>query len=150
MQAGLSWRLILSRREDYRAAFDGFDWKKVMTYDAARLEALLSAPGIIHNRLKIAAAVKNAAAFESVRAEAGSFDAWIWAFTDGKPLVNRWKDQSEIPVKTELSDRVTAEMKKRGFSFVGSVTVYSQLQAIGVVNDHLVSCFRRVELQEGK
>ncbi|MCX7023627.1 MAG: DNA-3-methyladenine glycosylase I [Spirochaetes bacterium] len=142
MQAGLSWRLILSRREDYRRAFDGFDWKKVARYDQARVDVLMSEPGIVHNRRKIEGAVKNAIAFGFVRKEFGSFDSYVWSFTGGKPVVNRRTTMAEIPARTELSDRAAADMKKRGFAFVGSVTIYAHFQAIGIVNDHLVSCPR--------
>lgn len=146
MQAGLSWYTILAKRENYRQAFDGFDWLKVMNYDEARVEALLQNPGIIRNRAKIRGAIKNAVAFEKVRQEFGSFDAYIWSWTGGRPLVNSRAVLADLPVTTPLSDRLAADMKTRGFSYVGSVTIYSHLQAIGVVNDHLVECFRWAEL----
>ncbi len=145
MQAGLSWRLVLSRREEYRRAFAGFDWRKVARYGAADVDRLMETPGLIHNRRKLEGAVKNAIAFEKARKEFGSFDAYVWSFSGGKPVVNKWKDVSQIPTRTELSDRAAADMKKRGFAFVGSVTVYAHFQAIGIVNDHLVSCFRHRE-----
>ncbi|HWR12488.1 MAG TPA: DNA-3-methyladenine glycosylase I [Rectinemataceae bacterium] len=147
MQAGLSWYTILSKRENFRAAFDGFDWKKIRDYGDDKIAALMEDKGIIRNRAKIVGAIKNAGAFARTAEEFGSFDAYIWSWTDGKPLVNRWKTLSEIPTVSELSDRVAGDMKKRGFSYVGSVTIYSHLQAIGIINDHLTSCFRWAKLQ---
>jgi DNA-3-methyladenine glycosylase I len=142
MQAGLSWRTILGKREGYRAAFAGFDVEKVAGFGEDDVERLMLDPGIIRNRAKIRAAIKNARSFIAVRKEFSKFDRYIWSFTDGTVVKNAWTELSQIPSQTELSDRVSADLKKRGFSFVGSVTVYSHLQAIGVVNDHLVSCFR--------
>jgi DNA-3-methyladenine glycosylase I len=147
MQAGLSWHLILSKREHYRKAFDKFNWKKIMLYDAQKIDELMTAEGLIHNRKKLESAVKNAVVFEKVRKEFGSFDSYIWSFTNGKTIWSKKKTMADIPTKTELSDTVSLDMKKRGFSFVGSVTIYSHLQAIGVINDHLVSCFRYKELR---
>ncbi|MEW6548224.1 MAG: DNA-3-methyladenine glycosylase I [Spirochaetota bacterium] len=147
-QAGLSWITILRKREAYRKAFSGFDPRKVALYGEAEVQALLENPGIIRNRRKIEAAIKNAQAFLAIQKEFGSFDAWIWSFTQGKPLVNRWTEPRQIPVTTELSDRVSAEMKKRGFSFVGSTTIYAHLQAIGVVDDHLTRCFRHSDARK--
>lgn len=147
-QAGLSWITILRKREAYRKAFSGFDPRKVALYGEAEVQALLENPGIIRNRRKIEAAIKNAQAFLAIQKELGSFDAWIWSFTQGKPLVNRWTEPRQIPVTTELSDRVSAEMKKRGFSFVGSTTIYAHLQAIGVVDDHLTRCFRHSDARK--
>jgi len=141
-QAGLSWRTILLRRDGYRRAFAGFDPIKVARFDARKIEALLKDEGIIRNRLKVGAAVTNARAFLKVRREFGSFDAYIWRFTDGRPLVNRWKALREIPAVTPLSDAVSKDLKARGFKFVGSTIVYAHLQATGQVNDHLASCFR--------
>ena len=140
MQAGLSWRLILGRREDYRREFAAFDWRIVKDWSETKLDALMLAPGLIHNRQKLVAAIKNAQAFERVRQERGSFDAYIWSFTGGEPLVNRHETMATIPVRTDLSDRVAVDLKRRGFGFVGSVTIYSHLQAIGVINDHLLDC----------
>jgi DNA-3-methyladenine glycosylase I len=142
MQAGLSWRLLLGRREDYRREFAGFDWQAVSRFGPERIEELMVAPGLIHNRAKLLAAVRNAAAFERVRQEHGSFDRYIWSFTGGVPLVNRHAMGDAIPTTSQLSDTVSADLKKRGFGFVGSVTIYSHLQAIGVINDHLVDCPR--------
>jgi DNA-3-methyladenine glycosylase I len=146
MQAGLSWYTILAKRENYRLAFDSFEWRKVMAFDEARVEQLMQNPGIIRNRAKILGAVRNASAFEKIRQEFGSFDAYIWSWTGGRPLVNARRSLADLPVTTPLSDRLAADMKQRGFSYVGSVTIYSHLQAIGVVNDHLVECFRWAEL----
>lgn len=147
MQAGLSWRTILGKRENFRAAFDDFDWRKVSRYGEEKIALLLRDAGIIRNRAKIEGAVKNAAAFARVAREFGSFDAYIWSWTKGRPLVNRWTAMSEVPSVSELSDRAAADMKKRGFAYVGSTTIYAHLQAIGVINDHLTSCFRWAEVQ---
>jgi DNA-3-methyladenine glycosylase I len=139
-QAGLSWSTILNKRANYRRAFDGFDPERVVRYDEAKLAALLADPGIVRNRLKVASAVKNARAFLAVRDEHGTFAEYLWAWTDGKPIVNRPRTTADLPARTELSDRIGKDMKKRGFTFVGSTIVYSYLQAVGVVNDHLVTC----------
>ena len=144
-QAGLSWDTILRKRENYRKAFDGFDVEKVARYTDKRIEKLLQNEGIIRNRLKVSSAVTNAKAFLAVRHEFGSFDKYIWSFVDGKPIVNKWKDTSQIPAKTEVSDAVSKDLKKRGFNFVGSTIMYAHMQATGMVNDHLVSCFRYKE-----
>jgi DNA-3-methyladenine glycosylase I len=144
-QAGLSWDTILRKREAYREAFDGFDVEKVARYSDMRIEKLLKNDGIIRNRLKIASSVKNARAFLNVQEEFGSFDKYIWQFVDGKPIVNRWRDTSQIPATSDVSDTVSKDMKKRGFSFVGSTIVYAHMQATGMVNDHLLSCFRYKE-----
>lgn len=141
-QAGLSWSTVLHRREGYRRAFAGFDPEKVARFDARKQAALLKDPGIIRNRLKVASAVGNARAFLELAEERGSFSAWLWDFVDGKPVVNRWKTQKQVPATSPLSDTISRELKKRGFRFVGSTIVYAHLQATGLVNDHLVSCFR--------
>ncbi len=146
-QAGLSWDTILRKREAYRKAFDGFDVNKVARYADARVAKLLVNEGIIRNRLKIASAIKNAKAFLQVQKEFGSFDKYIWAFVDNKPIVNKWKVDTQIPAKTDVSDRISIDMKKRGFNFVGSTIIYAHMQATGMVNDHLVSCFRYKELR---
>jgi len=146
-QAGLSWDTILRKREAYRRAFDGFDPAKVARYGARKVAALLANPGIVRNRLKVGSAVRNARAFVRVQEERGSFDAYIWGFVDGRPIVNRWKALRQIPARTPLSDTISKDLKKRGFSFVGSTIVYAHLQATGVVNDHVVSCFRWREVQ---
>ena len=146
-QAGLSWSTILKRREGYRRAFADFDPAIVAEYDDAKYESLLQDSSIIRNRLKIKSAINNAKRFLEVQKEFGSFDTYIWRFTNGKPLINTWEKMSDIPAKTELSDKVSKDLKKRGFSFVGSTIIYAHLQATGIVNDHEVSCFRYKELK---
>ncbi len=145
-QAGLSWRTILGKREAYRKAFANFEPERVALYSEKDIERLLLDAGLIRNRRKLEAAVANARAFLAIQAQYGSFDSWIWSFTNGQPVTNRWETITEIPARTELSDLISAEMKKAGFAFVGSVTIYAHLQAIGIVNDHLVSCFRHTQL----
>ncbi|HEX4489014.1 MAG TPA: DNA-3-methyladenine glycosylase I [Terriglobales bacterium] len=139
-QAGLSWDTILQKRENYRAAFDGFDPKKIAKYDGRKQQSLLRNPGIVRNRLKIASTVKNAQAFLSVQKEFGSFDKYIWQFVQGKPLVR--KAGQGVPAKTEQSDAMSKDLKKRGFNFVGSTICYAFMQAVGMVNDHSLDCFR--------
>jgi DNA-3-methyladenine glycosylase I len=141
-QAGLSWSTILRKRQAYRRAFDGFDPSRVARYTAARVERLLKDPGIVRNRLKIESAISNARAFLEVAEEHGSFDRYLWAHVDGKPVRNRFRTLAEIPPTTPLSDRISKDLKRRGFRFVGSTIVYAFLQAAGVVNDHLVGCPR--------
>jgi DNA-3-methyladenine glycosylase I len=148
-QAGLSWRCILGKREAFRKAYAAFDPAKVARFTPARVERLMSDAGIIRNRRKIEAAIKNARAFLGIAEEFGSFDSYIWRFVDGEPIVNRWKDPSKVPVTTGISDLLSADLKERGFGFVGSTTMYAHMQAIGMVNDHLVGCFRREELARG-
>ena len=145
-QAGLSWRTVLRKREAYRAAFARFDPEKVARFGARDTRRLLADAGIIRNRLKIGAAVKNARAFLAVQEEFGSFDAYIWRFVGGKPKVNRWRALREIPAKTRESDALSKDLKQRGFSFVGSTIVYAHMQAAGLVNDHIVGCWRWKEL----
>jgi DNA-3-methyladenine glycosylase I len=145
-QAGLSWLTILKRREGYRKAFAGFDPAKVARFTPARIEKLLTDTGIIRNRAKVTSAVSNARAFLDVQASEGSFDKYLWSFTGGKPVVNRWKRVEDLPATTELSEQVSADLRKRGFRFVGPTVMYSHLQAVGLVNDHLTSCFRYREL----
>ena len=147
-QAGLSWDTILRKRENYRVAFDDFDAEKIAVYDEAKRAELLSNEGIIRNRLKIAAAVQNAKAFLKIQAEFGSFDSYIWNFVGGKPIVNSWQNLSEVPAKTSVSDAMSADLKKRGFNFVGSTIMYALMQACGLVNDHLIDCFRYNEVQK--
>lgn len=142
MQAGLSWRTVLAKRENFRRAFDGFDPKKVARYTARDVRRLLSDAGIIRNRQKILAAINNAQRFLDVQKEFGTFALYIWSFVNGKPVVNRLRSFSEMPARTPLSDRISKDLKTRGFRFVGSTIVYSHLQATGIVNDHLVTCFR--------
>ncbi|MGZ3496701.1 MAG: DNA-3-methyladenine glycosylase I [Vulcanimicrobiaceae bacterium] len=139
-QAGLSWETILRKREAYRAAFDGFDPQRVARYTAKRIERLLNDPGIIRNRLKIVSAVNNAKAFLSVQREFGSFDAYLWGFVNGKPIRNRPKSLADVPAKTPLSDAISKDLRKRGFSFVGSTIIYAFMQAVGVVDDHVPGC----------
>ncbi len=146
-QAGLSWRTILLRRENYRAAFDGFDAEKIARYTPARARKLLANPGIIRNRLKVQSAITNAREFLRVRDEFGSFDRYIWQFVDGTPLVNQFKAPKQVPATTKESDAMSKDMKKRGFTFVGSTICYAFMQAAGLVNDHLVDCFRHREVQ---
>lgn len=141
-QAGLSWRTILEKREGYRRAFAGFDPARVARFTDARLEKLLRDPGIVRNRLKVSSARGNARAFLAVQQEFGSFADYLWAFVDHRPVVNRWKTMKQVPARTELSDRISKDLARRGFKFVGSTIVYSYLQAMGLVNDHLASCFR--------
>jgi DNA-3-methyladenine glycosylase I len=145
-QAGLSWRCILGKREYFRKAYAGFDPEKIARFTPKRVEKLFADPGIIRNRRKIEAAVKNARAFLSTAEEFGDFDSYIWRFVGGKPIVNAWPDGSRPPVTTSVSDALAADLKARGFAFVGSTTIYAHMQAIGMVNDHLVSCFRWREL----
>ena len=144
-QAGLSWRTILARREEYRRAFRGFDIARVAGMRDASLENLLASSGIIRNRLKIWSVRDNARTALDVIGEHGSLDAYLWSFVDGKPLVNGWTDGNQVPAKTELSDRMSKALIKRGFRFVGSTICYAFMQATGMVNDHLVSCFRYEE-----
>lgn len=141
-QAGLSWKTILHRREGYRRAFEGFDPVRVASFDDSKIGELLNDEGIIRNRLKIRSAVTNARAFLRIQHEFGSFDNYIWRFTNGKPIVNHWKSLSELPARTPLSDTISKDLKKRGFTFVGSTIVYAFMQAAGIVNDHIITCFR--------
>jgi DNA-3-methyladenine glycosylase I len=141
-QAGLSWSTILEKRFNYRRAFDRFDPRKVARYDARKLGALLADPGIVRNRLKLAAAVRNARAFLAVQEEFGSFDAYIWRFVGGQPVRNGWKTHRQIPAQTPVSESMSRDLLKRGFSFAGPTICYAFMQAVGMVNDHLVTCFR--------
>jgi DNA-3-methyladenine glycosylase I len=145
-QAGLSWSTILKKRENYRKAFAGFDPVKVARFDKRKVERLLKDPGIVRNRLKVESAVKNARAFLKVQKEFGSFDAYIWRFTGGKPKQNRWRTLKQIPAETAESKAMSKDLKQRGFSFVGPTICYAFMQAAGMVNDHLVTCFRHKEL----
>jgi DNA-3-methyladenine glycosylase I len=139
-QAGLSWNTILQKRENYRAAFDDFDWEKVKAYDDAKVAELLVNPGIVRNKLKIASTITNARAFTRIREGFGAFDRYIWSFVGGKPVQNEWAELRSIPARTPLSDRVSKDLKKRGFTFVGSTIIYAYMQAAGLVNDHLLDC----------
>jgi len=142
-QAGLNWRTILHKRDGYRRAFDRFDPRKVARYDARKVKSLLADPGIVRNRLKVESTIDNARAFLAVQKEFGSFDAYIWSFVGGKPIVNAWKSLSQLPARTTESDAMSKDLKKRGFRFVGSTICYAFMQATGLVNDHAVDCFRR-------
>lgn len=144
-QAGLAWITVLRKREGYRAAFDGFDVGKVARYGDRKLQRLLQDPRIIRNRLKVYSARRNARAFLAVQEEWGSFADYVWRFIDGKPIRNRWKSMKDVPASTPLSDAISRDMKQRGFHFVGSTIVYAHMQATGMVNDHIVDCFRHRE-----
>jgi DNA-3-methyladenine glycosylase I len=148
-QAGLSWTIVLKKREGYRRAFQGFDPEKVARFSAQRIEKLALNTEIIRNRMKIASAVRNARAFLKIQEEFGSFDAYCWRFVDGRPKLNRWKIMREIPATSLASDALSKDLKGRGFSFVGSTVVYAHMQAVGMVNDHLVDCFRYREIRQG-
>ncbi|HEY4745819.1 MAG TPA: DNA-3-methyladenine glycosylase I [Desulfuromonadaceae bacterium] len=145
-QAGLSWITILRKREAYRAAFAGFDPEQVARFDEQRVAELLANPGIVRNRLKVASAVTNARAFLRVQEEFGSFDAYMWRFVDGRPIRNAWRSIREVPASTPVSDALSRDLKRRGFRFVGTTICYAHMQAIGMVNDHTVDCFRWQEL----
>ena len=146
-QAGLSWLTILKRRENYRKAYDNFDPVKVANYGDKKIEELLNNEGIIRNRLKILASVNNAKLFLEIQDEYGSFSDYLWAFVDNKQVVNKWKKLSQVPSNTKLSDKITKDLKGRGFKFMGTTILYAHLQAVGLVNDHLVDCFRYEEVQ---
>jgi DNA-3-methyladenine glycosylase I len=148
-QAGLSWQTILHRQEGYLRAFHGLDPERMARYGARDEARLLADPGIIRNRAKVRSAIGNARAFLALQAAEGSFAAWLWAFVDGEPVRNSWRRQTELPAETALSQTISKELRQRGFSFVGPTIVYAFLQAVGVVDDHLVSCFRHRELREG-
>jgi DNA-3-methyladenine glycosylase I len=145
-QAGLSWITILRKRDAYRRAFDRFDPKKVARYDQKKVTALLADAGIVRNRMKIESAIKNAKAFLEVQKEFGSFDAYQWRFVDGRPVLNRWRAMKEVPPRSAESDAMSKDLKSRGFSFVGSTIIYAHMQAVGMVNDHVVDCFRHREV----
>jgi DNA-3-methyladenine glycosylase I len=145
-QAGLSWQTILNKRENYRAAFDNFEVEKIARYNERKIAQLLSNEGIVRNRLKIHATIRNAQAFLKVQEEFGSFDRYLWRFVEGRPVVNRRKSMKEVPARTEISDALSKDLIKRGFKFVGTTICYANMQAVGMVNDHLVTCFRHKEL----
>jgi DNA-3-methyladenine glycosylase I len=145
-QAGLSWKTVLAKRERYREVYDGFDPVAAAGYGDEKIALLLNDPGIIRNRKKIEASIENARRFLQVQKEFASFDNFLWGFVGGRPVVNSWRDQSDIPPRTELSDKVSAELRARGFKFAGSTIVYAHLQAVGVVNDHIAGCFRYRQL----
>lgn len=145
-QAGLSWETILNKRDNYRAAFDGWDAELIARYDAAKVAALLADAGIVRNRLKIAATINNAQAYLRLRDEFGGLDAYLWAYVDGKPICNGWAGYQMAPAKTPLSDTISKDLIRRGFKFVGSTIIYAYMQAIGMVNDHSVDCHRHQSL----
>jgi len=149
-QAGLSWRTILHKRENFRKAFDNFDFYKVAKYDKRKVNSLLKDVGIIRNKLKVESAITNAKVFIQVRKEFGTFDKYIWGFVNGKPIQNKFKSLKELPAKTKLSDRISDDLKEKGFKFVGSTIVYAHMQATGMVNDHIVGCYRHKELIKSK
>jgi DNA-3-methyladenine glycosylase I len=141
-QAGLSWSIVLKKRDGYRRAFSRFDPRRVARYTQSRIQKLTADPSIIRNRMKIESAVRNARAFLAIQDQFGSFDAYCWRFVDGRPRVNRWKAMREIPATSRESDAFSKDLKRRGFSFVGSTVIYAHMQAVGMVNDHLIGCFR--------
>jgi DNA-3-methyladenine glycosylase I len=145
-QAGLSWDTILKKRENYRAALEGFDPVKIAAYKSQKIQALMQNAGIIRNRLKIASTIQNAKAFLKVQAEFDSLDAYIWQFVGSRPIVNRWSSAKQVPASTSQSDAMSKDLKKRGFSFVGTTICYAFMQAVGMVNDHLTTCFRHSEV----
>ncbi|XRE43759.1 DNA-3-methyladenine glycosylase [Tenacibaculum discolor] len=145
-QAGLSWITILKKRENFRKAFDNFDYKKIAKYSEDKYEELLQDAGIIRNKLKIKATITNAQLFIKVQEEFGSFSKYIWDFTNGKPITNKFEKKEEVPATTELSDAISKDLKKRGFKFVGSTVIYAHMQATGMVNDHTTDCFRHHEV----
>lgn len=145
-QAGLSWRIVLNKRDHFRAAFDDFNPLKIARYDRSRISLLMTNKGIIRNKLKIAAAITNAAAFLDLQELFGSFDRYIWDFVEGRPIKNRWKEFSRVPASTPLSDKISKDLKQRGFKFVGTTICYSHMQATGMVNDHTTDCFRYTEV----
>lgn len=149
-QAGLSWETILNKRENYRAAFDGFDAQRVARYDRRKMAQLLRNPGIVRNRLKIASAVRNARALLCVQEEHGSFDRYVWQFVNGRPQVNRRSARNPVPARTAESDAMSKDLKKRGFNFVGSTICYAFMQAVGMVDDHTVQCFRHGKAMKAK
>ena len=147
-QAGLNWLTILKKRENYRKAYDNFDYLKVSDYDENKIEELMQNEGIIRNRRKIEASVNNAKCFMEIQKEFGSFDKYIWGFVTNQPVVNHWNNISQVPASSDLSDIVSKDLKKRGFKFLGTVIVYAHLQATGVINDHLTTCFRYEQIPE--
>jgi DNA-3-methyladenine glycosylase I len=147
-QAGLSWDTVLAKRDNYRLAFDNFDAEKIALYDDIKCAELLQNEGLIRNRLKIASAVRNAKCYLKTVEEFGTFDSYLWSFVEGKPIVNQWKTIKEVPASTAISDKLSKDLKKRGFNFVGSTIMYAFMQATGMVNDHLTSCFRHNKVND--
>lgn len=148
MQAGLSWRTVLYKRENFRKAFDNFDFNKIAKYNKSKINSLLKDEGIIRNKLKVESVVTNAKAFLEVRKEFGTFNKYIWSFVNGKPIQNKFKSLKELPASTKLSDLISKDLKKRGFKFVGTTIIYAHMQATGMVNDHVVGCSRYKEVQK--
>ena len=148
-QAGLSWITVLKKRENYRNLLDGFDVQKIISYDDIKVQELLNNEGIIRNRLKIASVITNARAFIEIQSEFGSFNKYIWSFVDGKPKINEWKSLGDLPANTPESDVMSKDLKKRGFKFVGTTICYAFMQAVGMVNDHTMDCFRYREIIAG-
>lgn len=148
-QAGLSWETILNKRGHYRRVFDDWDAEKIARYDAAKVAALLADPGIVRNRLKVAAAITNARAYLLLREEEGGLDPFLWAYVDGQPIRNGWRSMAEVPAKTALSERLSKDLARRGFKFVGATIVYAYLQAVGLVDDHLAGCYRAAPAHRG-
>ncbi len=147
-QAGLSWETILRKRDNYRKAFNNFDYEKVAAYNDVKVEELLKNEGIVRNRLKVRSAIANAQAFKKVRDEFGSFDTYIWSFVNHSPVQNSWKSLADIPAKTDIAEKISKDLKKRGFSFVGPTIIYAFMQAVGMVNDHVTDCFRYEQCRE--
>ena len=143
VQAGLSWSTILNKRENYRKAFDNFDFEKIALYNDEKIKTLLRDTGIVRNKLKVLSARANAKVFIEIKKEFGSFDKYLWSYVNGKPIKNQFKTLKDFPAKTELSDKISKDLKKRGFKFVGSTVIYATMQAIGMVNDHVLDCFKR-------
>lgn len=146
-QAGLSWLTILKKRENYRKAYDQFEPTKVAKYDDKKIKELILNPGIIRNRRKIEASINNAKKFIDIQEEFGSFDKYIWSFVNGRPIIGKYKSINEVPATTELSDIISKDLKKRGFKFLGSITIYAHMQATGIVNDHIDSCFKKLKTE---
>jgi DNA-3-methyladenine glycosylase I len=147
-QAGLSWATVLHKREGYREAFAAFDPEKICRFNSRKIESLIKNPAIIRNRLKIRATVTNARAFLEIQEDFGSFDTYIWGFVDGRPVQNNWVSQDDLPATSPISDALSKDLKQRGFKFVGSTIIYAHMQATGLVNDHIVSCFRHAECRD--
>ncbi len=145
-QAGLSWITVLRKRENFRKAFDNFDYQKIAKYGDNKFDELIQNAGIIRNKLKIKATISNAHAYMEIQKEFGSFSKYIWTFVGGKPIINKWRSLNEIPATTEISDKLSKDLKKRGFKFVGSTVIYAHMQATGMVNDHVTNCFRHSEI----
>jgi DNA-3-methyladenine glycosylase I len=147
-QAGLSWSTILRKRENYRLAFDNFEAEKIVSYGEEKVKQLLANPGIVRNKLKLESTIRNANAYLKIKEKQGSFCNFLWQFVDGKPIINRWISLKELPAKTQISDNLSRELKKEGFNFVGSTICYAFMQAVGMVNDHTLNCFRYAELTD--